>query len=93
MGAYINGINNLLIITGDPVPSVARQNVKSVFNFESVGLMKIIKDMNQELFSENPMTYGGAINQDRNIEVELKRVIKKNGSRSYIFYVTASVFW
>ena len=91
MGAYINGINNLLIITGDPVPSVARQNVKSVFNFESVGLMKIIKDMNQELFSENPMTYGGAINQDRNIEVELKRVIKKMEAGA-TFFMSQPVF-
>ena len=39
MGAKINDIKNFLIITGDPVPASARDLVKSVFNFSSVGLM------------------------------------------------------
>ena len=38
LGADINGINNFLVITGDPIPSVMRSSVKSVFNFDSVGL-------------------------------------------------------
>ena len=41
LGASINDINNFLIITGDPIPVMARQVVKSVFNFDSVGLMRI----------------------------------------------------
>ena len=41
LGAYINDITNMLIITGDPVPSLVRQTIKAVFNFDSVGLMKM----------------------------------------------------
>ncbi len=92
LGAHINDIHNLLIITGDPIPSVARQTIKAVFNFDSIGLMNIAKDMNEENFNTSPMTYGGAINQGRrNLEVEIKRVIKKMeaGAR---FFLTQPVF-
>ena len=78
LGAYINDIHNFLIVTGDPIPSLARQNIKSVFNFDSVGLMQIAKDMNEETFTDMPIAYGGAINQGRrNIDVEIKRIKKK----------------
>lgn len=78
LGAHINHIYNFLVVTGDPVPGMARSSVKSVFNFDSVGLMRIISDMNGEQFGENPVCYGGAINQNRrNLEVEIGRVMKK----------------
>lgn len=78
LGAHINHIRNFLVITGDPIPSVIRNSVKSVFDFESVGLMNIMSDMNEEQFLETPICYGGAINQGRrNLEVEIARVKKK----------------
>lgn len=78
LGAHINDIHNMLIVTGDPVPSMARQTVKAVFNFDSVGLMQIAKDMNEENFIDSPLSYGGAINQGRkNLDVEIKRVQRK----------------
>ncbi|MBQ8802162.1 MAG: bifunctional homocysteine S-methyltransferase/methylenetetrahydrofolate reductase [Tyzzerella sp.] len=78
LGAHINHIHNFLVITGDPIPSVMRSSVKSVFNFDSVGLMHIMNDMNEEQFVETPICYGGAINQGRrNLEVEIERVKKK----------------
>ena len=52
LGAYINGIHNFLVITGDPIPSMVRTTVKSVFNFDSVGLMQILADMNEEQFAQ-----------------------------------------
>lgn len=92
LGAHINGINNFLIITGDPVPSMARQSVKSVFNFDSVGLMNIIRDMNTDQFITSPVCYGGAINQNRpNIDIELKRIEKKTKSGAS-FFMTQPVF-
>ena len=54
-----------LIITGDPIPSTARQTVKAVFNSDSTGLMKIAKEMNGDVFAKNPLCYGGAINQGK----------------------------
>lgn len=78
LGAYINHIHNFLVITGDPIPSLVRSSVKSVFNFDSVGLMRIMSDMNDDQFVEAPVCFGGAINQGRrNLDVEIGRVKKK----------------
>ena len=87
LGAHINDINNMLIITGDPVPSMVRETVKAVFNFDSVGLMNIAKDMNEESFGSSPLVYGGAINQGRrNLEVEIKRVKRKMDAGAKFFF-------
>ena len=86
LGAYINGIQNFLVITGDPIPSMVRTTVKSVFNFDSVGLMQILADMNEEQFTQVPVSYGGAINQGRrNLEVEIGRVRKKMAAGATFF--------
>lgn len=86
LGAYINGIHNFLVITGDPIPSLVRTTVKSVFNFDSVGLMQILADMNEEQFAQAPVRYGGAINQGRrNLEVEIGRVKKKMAAGATFF--------
>ncbi len=91
LGAYINNINNFLVITGDPIPSMVRSSVKSVFNFDSVGLMHIMNDMNEEQFEEAPVCYGGAINQGRkNLEVEISRV-KKKMEAGATFFMTQPV--
>lgn len=92
LGAQLNGIRNMLVVTGDPVPMMAREMVKSVFNFDSVGLMKILRDMNEEVFPEQPLTYGGAINQGRrNLDVEIGRV-KKKMAEGASFFFTQPVF-
>ena len=92
LGAHINNIDNFLVITGDPIPSMVRSSVKSVFNFDSVGLMNIISDMNQDQFANRPAVYGGAINQGRaNFNVELSRVKKKMAAGA-TFFMTQPVF-
>lgn len=92
LGAQMNGIYNFLVITGDPIPAMARQTVKSVFQFDSVGMMRIIQDMNEESFAEAPLCYGGAINQNRrNLDVELSRVKKKMASGAS-FFLTQPIF-
>lgn len=86
LGAYINQIHNFLVITGDPVPTMARASIKSVFNFDAVGLMKIMSDMNEEHFASGNICYGGAINQGRrNLDVEIERVKKKMAAGATFF--------
>ena len=92
LGAQINDIHNALIITGDPLPQVARETVKAVFNFDSTGLMSIVKEMNEDSFISMPFSYGGAINQNRrNLEVEIKRIKKKIDCGAE-FFLTQPVF-
>ena len=86
LGAHINNIHNFLVITGDPIPSIVRNSVKSVFNFDSVGLMNLMNDMNEDHFESAPICYGGAINQGRrNLEVEIQRVKKKMAAGATFF--------
>ena len=69
---------------------MVRTTVKSVFNFDSVGLMQILADMNEEQFTQAPASYGGAINQGRrNLEVEIGRVKKKMAAGATFFSDTA----
>ena len=92
LGAYINDIRNLLLITGDPLPYAARQSIKAVFQFDAVRLMNIVRDMNAESFRDAPMCYGGAINQGRrNLDVEIDRVRKKLAAGAR-FFITQPVF-
>ncbi len=92
LGAHINDINNFLVITGDPIPQMIRSSVKSVFNFDSTGLMHIIEDMNEDQFRYEPMTYGGAINQGRKrLDIEIGRV-KKKMEAGATFFMTQPVF-
>lgn len=92
LGAHMNRIYNFLVVTGDPIPSMARASVKSVFQFDSVGLMKMMQDMNREQFADAPLCYGGAINQGRrNLDVEIGRVKKKMAAGAS-FFLTQPVF-
>lgn len=92
LGAAINDVHNMLIITGDPIPTLERQSTKGVFNFDAVGLMNIARDMNEEGMTQVPITYGGAINQGRrNLEIEITRV-KRKMEMGAEFFLTQPVF-
>lgn len=92
LGAKLNDIHDFLVITGDPVPVLFRQTTKSVFNFDAVGLMKILGSMNEEIFTESGVSYGGAINQNRpNISIEIDRIKKKMAAGAE-FFLTQPVF-
>ncbi|WP_310602604.1 bifunctional homocysteine S-methyltransferase/methylenetetrahydrofolate reductase [Anaerosporobacter sp.] len=62
LGAYLNGVRNLLVVTGDPVPSEQRLSTTNVFDYNSIQLMQFIKQMNEEHFADDPIQYGGALN-------------------------------
>lgn len=92
LGAQLNGIRDFLVITGDPVPVMFRQTTRSVFNFDSVGMMKLLQTMNDEVFSADKITYGGAVNQNRlNTRFETDR-IKRKMEAGAEFFLTQPVF-
>ena len=92
LGAQLNGIKDFLVITGDPVPVMFRQTTRSVFNFDSVGMMKLLQSMNEEVFIGDKITYGGAINQNRlNTRFETDR-IKRKMEAGAEFFLTQPVF-
>ncbi|MGN0394614.1 MAG: bifunctional homocysteine S-methyltransferase/methylenetetrahydrofolate reductase, partial [Coprococcus sp.] len=92
LGAHLNDIKDFLVITGDPVPVMFRQTTKSVFNFDSIGMMKILQGMNEEIFGNDQITFGGAINHNKcNIRFETDR-IKRKMEAGAEFFMTQPVF-
>lgn len=78
LGAHVNGIRDLLIITGDPVGRDDRGKITGVFDMNSIRFMDYLKHMNEEVFGNYPMYYGGALNYDGpNIDAIISRMLKK----------------
>lgn len=92
LGAYVNGIRNILVVTGDPIPSENRQSTTGVFDYNSVQLMEFVKEMNREHFSEEPIYYGGALNYGRgDIQKILERMQKKIDAGAK-YFLTQPIF-
>lgn len=59
MGAHALGIHNILALTGDPVKAGDHPKAKSVFDLESVRLLRLIAKMNSGFdLNDKPLTDG-----------------------------------
>ncbi|MFR3345664.1 MAG: methylenetetrahydrofolate reductase [Anaerobutyricum sp.] len=54
----------ICLLPGDPVAREDREFTKGVFDFNSIRLMKFAQSMNQEIFADDMIFYGGALNQN-----------------------------
>lgn len=76
MGMHASGIRNLLIVTGDPAQ--ANTGVKSVYEFNSIKLMEFVDNINTEMFANDRMHFGGALNYHGvNVDAIASRMKKK----------------
>lgn len=92
LGAYVSGIRNILVVTGDPIPSEHRQSTTGVFDYNSIQLMNYVKEMNREHFREEPIYYGGALNYGRGpIDKVIERMEKKIEAGA-TYFLTQPVF-
>lgn len=92
LGGYLNGIRTFLFVTGDPVSSQNHDEVKGVFHCNSMGLMALGQSLNETIFSDAPVVYGGSLNYDRRkIDHEKKRAAEKVGLGAG-FFMTQPVF-
>lgn len=71
LGLCAENVHNVLVVTGDPIPSADRDEVKSVYNFNSRMLAGYIDDLNSKLFP-TPFKIFGALNLNaRNFDIQL----------------------
>ena len=73
----MEGIRNILAVTGDPVPTAERDEVKIVYQFNSRRLARYISSLNENEFSR-PFQIFGALNLNvRRFDVQLSIAKKK----------------
>lgn len=86
LGLSVEEVNNVLIITGDPIPQEKRQEIKSVYEFNSRMLIHQIETLNQTLF-ENPFYLYGALNINAvNFDAQLKQAKEKIENGAVAFF-------
>ena len=77
LGLSMEGVHNVLAVTGDPVPTDDRENVKSVFQFNSRVLARFVKSLEQS-GEADPFFLCGALNINAaNFAAELERAKAK----------------
>ena len=92
IGGYSEDIRNFLFVTGDPIASADRNEIKSVLNLNSIGLMQLAGRMNENDFLADSIKFGGALNLNiLNKEKEIERMLKKKDTGAS-FFLTQPVF-
>ncbi|MCD7844529.1 MAG: bifunctional homocysteine S-methyltransferase/methylenetetrahydrofolate reductase [Oscillospiraceae bacterium] len=80
LGLSMEDVHNVLLVTGDPIPTEARDEVKSVFNFNSRKLIRYVADLNETVF-HTPFRLYGALNLNaRNFHIQLKLAQEKEAN-------------
>ena len=92
LGLHIEGVRNVLVVTGDPVALADRSEVKGVYNSNSGMLAGYIRSLNEGVFSREPFVIGAALNVNApNFDAELARAENKI-ARGVQFFMTQPLF-
>lgn len=92
LGAHMNGLRNLLIVTGDPVPGEDRKTVTGVFDYNSLRFMDYVSEMNAELFPEDGFFFGGALNYNYPNAEKVAERMEKKLQAGCSFFLTQPIF-
>ncbi len=77
LGLSMEDVHNVLLVTGDPIPGERRDEVKSVFNFNSRKLARYVSSLGEDTLSV-PFRLFGALNLNaRNFDVQLRLAREK----------------
>lgn len=77
LGLSVEGIHNVLLITGDPIPNADRSEVKAVFNFNSRKLAAYVTTLNETTL-KTPFRIFGALNVNAlNFDIQLRIALEK----------------
>ena len=92
LGVHANGIRDFLVITGDPVGPDNRGKITGVFDVNSIRFMEYLQHMNEEIFPDQPVYYGGALNYaGNNIRAIVGRMRKKMEAKC-AYFLTQPIF-
>jgi homocysteine S-methyltransferase len=92
LAGYIENIRNILAVTGDPIATAERNEIKGVFDLNSFKLIELISIMNIETFAGDPINIGGALNLNiLKPQDEVSRMMKKS-ELGASFFLTQPIF-
>lgn len=77
LGLSMEGVHNVLLVTGDPIPTEERDEVKSVFNFNSRKLARYVTTLNDTVFTSPFRVFGALDLNAKNFDIELRRAQEK----------------
>lgn len=77
LGLSMEGVHNVLLVTGDPIPTEERDEVKSVFNFNSRKLARYVTSLNSTALTSPFRVFGALDLNARNFDIELRRAQEK----------------
>lgn len=77
LGLSIEGVHNVLLVTGDPVPGERRREVKSVFNFNSRRLAAYVRGLNESVLRSPFRVFAALDVNAANFPHELERAAEK----------------
>lgn len=86
LGLSMEGVHNVLLVTGDPIPSQDRDAVKSVYNFNSRKLARYVSGLNETVL-HTPFRIFGALNINApnfRVQLRLAREKEENGVSGFL---------
>lgn len=92
LGAHANGIRDFLVITGDPVGLDNRGKITGVFDVNSIRFMEYLQHMNEEIFPDQPVYYGGALNYAGNNIRAIAGRMRKKMEAGCAYFLTQPIF-
>ena len=93
LGLCAEGVRNVLIVTGDPIPTASRDEVKSVYNFNSRKLIQYVASLNRTQLPR-PFHIFGALNVNaRNFSVQLDMAKQKEEAGCEGFMTQPVLTW
>ncbi|MBP5163598.1 MAG: bifunctional homocysteine S-methyltransferase/methylenetetrahydrofolate reductase [Spirochaetales bacterium] len=90
LGLYAESVRNVLLVTGDPVPTAERDEVKSVYQFNSRKLAAFVSELGRQTLPGGFHIFGALNVNARNFDVQLK-LAKEKVNKGMVGFLTQPV--